>query len=37
MTSVTEGIIKSRLMVDSGYQLIAQRRDLVSKVWVVGW
>ena len=36
MTSVTEGVIESCLVVDGGYQLIAQRRDLVSKVWVVG-
>ena len=36
MTSVAEGIVKCRLMIYGGYQLVAQSRDLVGKVWVVG-
>ena len=35
MTSVAEGIVKRRLMIYGGYQLVAQIRDLVGKVWVV--
>ena len=36
MASVTEGIIKIRLMVDGSYQFVAQRGDFVSKIGVVG-